>query len=84
MKKRRLGRGVAVVGAGMSESGMFKGRDCRGLFAEAFAEALSKVHKSVDPAGIDALILCKPSQKFFSRLRVTPISLMCLVRVQIS
>ena len=51
MKKRRLGRGGAFAGAGMSESGMFKGRDSRDPFAEAFAEALSKVHKASIPPG---------------------------------
>jgi len=42
-KKRRLGRGVAVVGAGMSKFGMFKDRDSKDLFAEAFREMVASV-----------------------------------------
>ena len=34
-KRRKLGRGVAVVGAGMSKFGMFRDRNSRDLFAEA-------------------------------------------------
>ena len=30
-KKRKLGRGVAMVGAGMSEFNMFKDRDSKGF-----------------------------------------------------
>ena len=67
MKKRRLGRGVAVVGAGMSKFDMFKDRDSTDLFAEAFAEALSSVDKGLDPAEIDALYLGNYSNDFFVR-----------------
>ena len=35
-KKRKLGRGVALVGAGMSKFDMFKDRDSKDLFLEAF------------------------------------------------
>ena len=35
MKKRKLNRGVAIVGAGMSKFGMFKDRDSKDLFTEA-------------------------------------------------
>ena len=40
LKKRKLGRGVAVVGAGMSRFGMFKDMDSKDLFVEAFREML--------------------------------------------
>ena len=36
-KKRRLGRGVAMVGAGMSSFDMFPEKDSKDLFSEAFA-----------------------------------------------
>ena len=48
-KRRRLGRGVAVVGAGMSRFGMFKDKDSKDLFAEAFKEMLASVDKGLDP-----------------------------------
>ena len=36
MEKRKLGRGVAVVGAGMSKFGVFPDKSSRDLFVEAF------------------------------------------------
>ena len=48
-KKRKLGRGVAVVGAGMSKFGMFKDKDSRDLLVDAYDEMLSSVDKGVDP-----------------------------------
>jgi len=65
MKKRRLGRGVAIVGAGMTRFGMFKDRDSKDLFTEAFAEMLASVDKGIDPADIDALYLGNFSNDFF-------------------
>ena len=56
-KRRKLGRGVAVVGAGMSKFGMFKDKDSKDLFVEAFNEMLSSVDKGIDPHDIDALYL---------------------------
>jgi len=64
-KKRKLGRGVAVVGAGMSKFGMFKDKDSKDLFAEAFNEMLSSVDKGVDPNDIDAMWLGNFSNDFF-------------------
>ena len=66
MKKRRLGRGVSIVGAGMTKFGMFKDRDSKDLFAEAFTEMLSSVDKGLDPADIDALYLGNFSNDFFT------------------
>jgi acetyl-CoA C-acetyltransferase len=64
-KKRKLGRGVAVVGAGMSKFGMFKDKNSKDLFAAAFGEMLAAVDKGVDPAEIDALYLGNFSNDFF-------------------
>jgi acetyl-CoA acetyltransferase len=47
-KRRKLRRGVAIVGAGRSRFGMFKDRDSKDLFAEAFKEMLASVDKGVD------------------------------------
>lgn len=64
-KKRKLGRGVAVVGAGMSKFGMFRDRDSKDLFAEAYGEMVASVDKGLDPADIDALYLGNFSNDFF-------------------
>ena len=65
LKKRKLGRGVAVVGAGMSRFGMFKDMDSKDLFVEAFREMLLSVDKGVDPNEIEALYLGNFSNDFF-------------------
>jgi acetyl-CoA C-acetyltransferase len=64
-KRRQLGRGVAIVGAGMSKFGMFKDKDSKDVFAEAFKEMLASVEKGVDPNEIDALYLGNFSNDFF-------------------
>ena len=64
-KRRKLGRGVAIVGAGMSKFGMFKDRDSKDLFAEAFNEMIASVDKGVDTGDIDALYLGNFSNDFF-------------------
>lgn len=64
-RKRKLGRGVAVVGAGMSKFGMFKDKDSKDLFAEAFGEMLLSVDKGIDPSEIDALYLGNFSNDYF-------------------
>ncbi len=64
-KRRKLGRGVAVVGAGMSKFGMFKDKDSKDLFVEAFHEMVSSVDKGVDLRDIDALYLGNFTNDFF-------------------
>jgi acetyl-CoA C-acetyltransferase len=64
-KRRKLGRGVAIVGAGMSKFGMFKDKDSKDLFAEAFMELRDSVDKGIDPNEIDALYLGNFSNDFF-------------------
>ncbi|MDP6179290.1 MAG: beta-ketoacyl synthase N-terminal-like domain-containing protein, partial [Desulfatiglandales bacterium] len=64
-KRRKLGRGVAVVGAGMSQFGMFRDKDTKDLFGEAFRETLQSVDKGVDPDDIDALYLGNFTNDFF-------------------
>ena len=65
MKKRKLGRGVAVVGAGMSKFAMYKDKDSKDLFVDAFKAMTASVDKGVDPADIDALYLGNFSNDFF-------------------
>ena len=64
-KQRKLGRGVAVVGAGMSKFGMFKDKDSRDLFVEAYEEMLSSVDKGIDPKDIQAMWIGNFSNDFY-------------------
>jgi acetyl-CoA C-acetyltransferase len=64
-RKRKLARGIAMVGAGMSKFGMFKQKDSKDLFAEAFNDMLSSVDKGVDPKDIEALYLGNFTNDFF-------------------
>jgi acetyl-CoA C-acetyltransferase len=57
MKTRQLGRGVAIVGAGMSRFGAFPGAATRDLFVEAFTELIASVDKGFDPQDIEALYI---------------------------
>ena len=64
-RKRKLGRRVAVVGAGMSKFGMYKDKNSKDLFAEAFNEMRSSVDKGLDPRDIDALYIGNMTNDFF-------------------
>jgi hypothetical protein len=64
-KRRKLARGVAIVGAGMSKFGMYKDKDSKDLFAEAFNGMIASVDKGIDPHEIDALYLGNFSNDFF-------------------
>src|SRR3990170_2152330 len=66
-KGRKLGRGVAVVGAGMSKFGMFKEKNSKNLFAEALKEMVCSVDKGADPKDIDAFYLGNFTNDFFVR-----------------
>ena len=63
--QRKLGRGVAMVGAGMSKFGMFSDKDSKHLFGEAFHEMVSTIDKGIDPTDIDALYLGNFTNDFF-------------------
>jgi acetyl-CoA C-acetyltransferase len=63
--RRKLGRGVALVGAGMSKFDAFRDKDSKHLFAEAFKEMLLTVDKGIDPRDIDALYLGNFTNDFF-------------------
>ncbi len=64
-RKRKLARGVAVVGAGMSKFGMYKDKNSKDVFAEAYNEMLSSVDKGADPNDIQALYLGNFTNDFF-------------------
>ena len=54
MRKRKLGRGVAVVGVGISKFGILPDMDCRDIFAEAFKDLVTSVDRGIDPKDIEA------------------------------
>jgi len=61
----KLARGVALVGAGMSKFGAFKGKTSRDLFVEAFVEMLESVDKGIDPKKIEAFYMGNFSSDLF-------------------
>ncbi len=64
-KNKALSRGVAVVGAGMSNFGAFPGLSTRDLFVQAFREMRASVDKGLDPADIEALYIGNYSSDLF-------------------
>ena len=64
-KRRKLARGVAVVGAGMSKFGMFRDKDSRDLLVEAYNEMRASVDKGVDPNDIEAMWIGNFSNDFY-------------------
>jgi acetyl-CoA C-acetyltransferase len=65
MTTRKLGRGVAIVGAGMSNFGAFPAKTTRDLFVEAFRELRASVDKGLDPDDIEALYIGNYSSDLF-------------------
>lgn len=65
MPTHKLARGVALIGAGMSKFGAFKGKTSRDLFVEAFVEMLESVDKGIDPKQIQALYVGNYSSDLF-------------------
>ena len=65
MTVRKLGRGVAMVGVGMSRFGAFPDKNSRDLFVEAFKELRQSVDKGFDPAAIEALYIGNYSSDLF-------------------
>jgi acetyl-CoA C-acetyltransferase len=63
--QRKLGHGVAVVGAGMSKFGAFPGQATRDLFVEAFQEMRASVDRGLDPRDIEALYIGNYSSDLF-------------------
>ncbi len=66
LKKRKLGRGVAVVGAGITRFGIYPRGVCStDLFVESFLELKKSVDKGFDDKEIDALYLGNLSSELF-------------------
>lgn len=70
----KLGRGVAIVGAGMSKFGSFKEKTSRDLYVEAFQEMRASVDKGFDPNDIGSIYVgCFAGEIFESQGHVAPI-----------
>lgn len=73
-RKRKLGRGVALVGAGMSKFGAFKDKNSRELMVEAYQELLKSVDKGLNPKDIQALYEGNGSSDLFeNQIHTAPI-----------
>ncbi len=64
-KKRKLGRGVSVIGGAMSQFGVFPEKNSRDLMAEAYGEALGSVDRGLDPQEIDAVYVGNFASELF-------------------
>ncbi len=65
MSNKKLGRGVALVGAGMSKFGAFREKSSRDLFVEAFQSMRQSVDKELDPADIETIYIGNFSSDLF-------------------
>ena len=65
MKQRRLGRGVALVGAGMSGFGAFPELTSRDLFVQAYLDMLGSADRGISPADIEAVYIGNYSSDLF-------------------
>lgn len=65
MTQRKLGRGVAIVGAGMCKFGTFPELATRDLFAQAFNDMRASVDKGLDPRDIEATYIGNCSSDLF-------------------
>jgi acetyl-CoA C-acetyltransferase len=65
MKNRKLGRGVAIVGAGMSKFGCFPGFTSRDIFVDAYKDLLTTIDKGFDAKEIEAFYLGNYSSDLF-------------------
>ena len=63
--KRKLFRGVAIVGGGLSKLGLFKNLNSKDFFTEAYTEMLGSVDKGLDPKDIDAIYIGNFTNDFF-------------------
>lgn len=65
MTKRTLGKGVAIVGVGISKFGAFPDKSSRDLFVEAWQELRATTDRSFDPRTIESFFLGNFSSDLF-------------------
>lgn len=71
---KKLSRGVAVVGVGMSKFGVFPEKTSRDLFVEAFQELRQSVQKGFNPKDIEAFYMGNfTSDHFENQAHLAPI-----------
>lgn len=71
---KKLARGVAVVGAGVSKFGAFPNKSSRDLFVEAFEDMQASITKDFDPKEVEALYLGNfSSDQFEKQAHMAPI-----------
>ena len=74
MTRKKLNRGVALVGAGMSKFGAFPEKSSRDLFVEAFQSMRQSVDKDFEPADIETIYIGNFSSDLFeSQSHTAPI-----------
>lgn len=56
---------MAIVGGGLTKLGLFKDRNCKDFFVEAFSELVESVDKGLNPKEIDAIYVGNYSNDFF-------------------
>lgn len=64
-KKRRLGRPISIVGAGMSPFGAFKDKTSRDLLVEAFQDMTDRLDQGIDVEDIECSYLGNFSSDLF-------------------
>ncbi len=65
MPKRKLGRGVAMVGAGMDRFGSHPDKTGRDLFVDAFIDMRASIDRGLDPQQIEALYIGNFTSELF-------------------
>jgi acetyl-CoA C-acetyltransferase len=71
---KKLSRGVALVGAGMSKFGAFSDKTSRDLFVEAYQEMKNSVEKGLDTTKIEAFYMGNfSSDQFEKQAHLAPI-----------
>ena len=71
---KKLSRGVAVVGVGMSKFGVFPDKTSRDLFVEAYQELTQNVQKGFNPKDIEAFFMGNfSSDHFENQAHLAPI-----------
>ena len=71
---KKLGRGVAMVGAGMSKFGALAGKNSRDLFVEAFKAMKKSIDKEFDPSLIETLYIGNfSSDQFEHQAHIAPL-----------
>ncbi len=74
MTQKKLLRGVAMVGAGMSKFGAFPDKSSRDLFVEAYQDMKASMDKGLDPREIQAFYMGNfSSDQFEGQAHMAPI-----------